>query len=167
MATISINFIDHGARCDTLCRNSNVNCAVCSGRDYDQDEIISNSHPPCFAQDEISSSWLSWTDTIDKDDHHGRIWSWVFFYYHHYQTSEIVFWIIFHCKTKHPNFIFLIGIHFLMHSFYTKNSIYIEPNTTLISNVEIMSSCHGHNTHPSFIFFFLIIEVINLTKIYY
>ena len=108
-----------------------------------------------FAQDEISSSWLSRTDTIDKDDHHGRIWSWVFFYYHHYQTSKIVFWIIFHCKTKHPNFIFFIGIHFLMHSFYTKNSIYIEPNTTLISNVEIMSSCHGHNnTHASFINFF-------------
>ena len=28
------------------------------------------------------------------------------------------------------------------------------PNRLLISNVEIMSSCHGHNTHPSFIFFF-------------
>ena len=82
MATIPINFVDYGARCDALSWNSNVNCAVCLGRDYDQDEIISNSRPTCFAQDEISSSWLSRTDTIDKDDHHGRIWSWVFFYYH-------------------------------------------------------------------------------------
>ena len=28
------------------------------------------------------------------------------------------------------------------------------PNRLLISNVEIMSSCHGHNTHPYFIYIF-------------
>ena len=79
MVTIPINFVDYGARCDALSRNSNVNCAVCLGRDYDQNKIISNSRPTYFAQDEISSSWLSQTDIIDQDDHHGRIWSWVFF----------------------------------------------------------------------------------------
>ena len=47
---IPINFVDYGARCDALCRNSNVNCAVCSGRDYDQDEIISNSRPDFHGQ---------------------------------------------------------------------------------------------------------------------
>ena len=41
------------------------------------------------------------------------------------------FWTIFHCRTKHPNFIFLTGIHFPLHSFYTQNSIYIEPNAAL------------------------------------
>ena len=56
MATIPINFVDYGARCDALSRNSNANCAVGSGRDYDQEEIISNSRPTCFAQDEISLS---------------------------------------------------------------------------------------------------------------
>ena len=78
MTTIPINFVDYGARCNALSRNSIVNCAVCSGRDYDQDEIISNSRPTCFAQDEISSSWLSQTDIIDKDNHHGETWSWFF-----------------------------------------------------------------------------------------
>ena len=29
---------------------------VCLAQDYDQDEIISNSRPTCFAQDEIYSS---------------------------------------------------------------------------------------------------------------
>ena len=37
----------------------------------------------------------------------------------------------FHCRTKHLDFIFLTGIHFPMHSFYTRNSIYIELNTAL------------------------------------
>ena len=46
-----------------------------------------------------------------------------------YQTMKIVFWTIFHCTTKHPDFIFLTRIHFLLHSFYTGNLIYIEPNT--------------------------------------
>ena len=76
---VPINFVDYGARCDALSRNSNANCAVGSGRDYDQEEIISNSRPTCFAQDEISLSCLSRTDIIDKDNHHGRTWSWVFF----------------------------------------------------------------------------------------
>ena len=47
-----------------------------------------------------------------------------------YQTPRIVFRTIFHCRTKHLDFIFLIGIHFPLHSFYTRNSIYIEPNAT-------------------------------------
>ena len=34
----------------------------------------------------------------------------------------------FHCRIEHPDFIFLTGIHFPLHSFYTPNSIYIEPN---------------------------------------
>ena len=42
MATIPINFVDYGARCDALCQNSNVNCTVCLGQDSAQDEIISN-----------------------------------------------------------------------------------------------------------------------------
>ena len=50
-----------------------------------------------------------------------------------YQTLEIVFRTIFHCGTKHPDFIFLTRIHFPMHSFYTRNSIYIEPNAVLES----------------------------------
>ena len=38
-----------------------------------QDEVRSGwdylkSHPTCFAQDEISSSWLSRADVIDQDD---------------------------------------------------------------------------------------------------
>ena len=45
-----------------------------------------------------------------------------------YQTLEIVFWTIFHCTPKRPDFNFLTGIHFPLHSFYTQNSIYIEPN---------------------------------------
>ena len=39
-----------------------------------------------------------------------------------YQTSEIVFWTIFHWKTKYPDFIFLTRIHFALHSFYTRIS---------------------------------------------
>ena len=45
-----------------------------------------------------------------------------------YQTPKIVFRTIFHCITKHSDFIFLTGIHFPLHSFYSGNSIYIEPN---------------------------------------
>ena len=45
-----------------------------------------------------------------------------------YQTSKIVFRTIFHCITKHSDFIFLTGIHFPLHSFYSGNSIYIKPN---------------------------------------
>ena len=51
-----------------------------------------------------------------------------------YQTPEIVFRTIFHCKTKHPDFIFLTEIHFLLHSFYTRNSIYIEPNAAIVAS---------------------------------
>ena len=43
-----------------------------------------------------------------------------------YQTLEIVFRTIFHCTPKHPDFNFFTGIHFPMHSFYTRNLIYIE-----------------------------------------
>ena len=46
-----------------------------------------------------------------------------------YQTLEIVFWTIFHCTPKHLDFNFLTRIHFPLHSFYTRNSIYIKPNT--------------------------------------
>ena len=45
-----------------------------------------------------------------------------------YQTLKIVFWTIFHCTPKCLDFNFLTGIHFPLHSFYTRNSIYIEPN---------------------------------------
>ena len=50
-----------------------------------------------------------------------------------YQTPKIVFRTIFHCTTKHPDFIFLTGIHFPLHSFYTQNSIYIEPNAPQVT----------------------------------
>ena len=50
-----------------------------------------------------------------------------------YQTPKIIFRTIFHCKTKHSDIIFLTGIHFPLHSFYTRNSIYIEPNAALES----------------------------------
>ena len=45
-----------------------------------------------------------------------------------YQTLEIVFQTIFHCTPKCLDFNFLTGIQFPLHSFYTWNSIYIEPN---------------------------------------
>ena len=45
-----------------------------------------------------------------------------------YQTPKIIFQTIFHHTTKYPDFIFFTGIHFPLHSFYTQNSIYIEPN---------------------------------------
>ena len=48
-----------------------------------------------------------------------------------YQTPKIDFRTIFYCRTKHPDFIFFTGIHFPLHSFYTRDSIYIEPNTAL------------------------------------
>ena len=49
-----------------------------------------------------------------------------------YQTLEIVFRTIFHCILKRLDFNFLTGIHFPLHSFYTKNSIYIKPNAALV-----------------------------------
>ena len=51
-----------------------------------------------------------------------------------YQTPKIVFRTIFYYRTKHPDFIFLTGIHFPLRSFYTQNSIYIEPNAALVTN---------------------------------
>ena len=52
-----------------------------------------------------------------------------------YQTPEIIFWTIFHCKIKNPDFIFLTKIHFPLHSFYTRNSIYIKPKAGLKANL--------------------------------
>ena len=54
-----------------------------------------------------------------------------------YQTLEIVFRIIFHCILKRPNFNFLTGIHFPLHSFYTRNLIYIEPKAALIPTIQL------------------------------
>ena len=42
--------------------NSSVDYTICSGRDY------LKSRPTCFAQDEISLSWLSRANVIDQDD---------------------------------------------------------------------------------------------------
>ena len=53
-----------------------------------------------------------------------------------YQILEIVFRTIFHCTPKRPDFNFLTGIHFPLHSFYTRNSIYIEPNAALTGKNE-------------------------------
>ena len=53
----------------------------------------------------------------------------------YYQTPKIVFWTIFHYRTKNSDFIFLMGIHFPLHSFYTWNLIYIEPNAALIAKI--------------------------------
>ena len=50
-----------------------------------------------------------------------------------YQTLKIVFRTIFHCTPKCSDFSFFMRIHFLLHSFYTRNSIYFEPNTALKS----------------------------------
>ena len=45
-----------------------------------------------------------------------------------YHILKIIFQIIFHCTIKHLDFIFFKEIHFPMHTFYTQNLIYIEPN---------------------------------------
>ena len=48
-----------------------------------------------------------------------------------YKISEIDFQTIFYCRTKHLDFILFMEIHFPLHSFYTRNSIYIELNAPL------------------------------------
>ena len=58
-----------------------------------------------------------------------------------YQTLKIVFWTIFHCTPKCLDFNFLTGIHFPLHSFYTRNSIYIEPNTAFVSILFLFWFC--------------------------
>ena len=70
-----------------------------------------------------------------------------------YQTPKIVFRTIFHCRTKHPDFIFLTGIYFPQHSFYTRNSVYIEPYAA--SGSTSFSSFHLSNQTSSKIIFFL------------
>ena len=67
-----------------------------------------------------------------------------------YQTLKIVFWTIFHCTPKCLDFNFLTGIHFPLHSFYTRNSIYIEPNTAFVSILFL------------FLFFFFVVLVLFL-----
>ena len=55
-----------------------------------------------------------------------------------YQTPEIVLWTIFHCRTKHPDFIFLTEKQFPLKSFYTRNWLSVKPNATLDTILPLM-----------------------------
>ena len=75
---VPINFVDYGARCDALCRNSNVNCTVCSGRDSTQDKIILNLVLPISLRTRFAYPDFHGLTLLIRTTHHGRVWSWTF-----------------------------------------------------------------------------------------
>ena len=75
---VPINFVDYGARCDALCRNSNVDCTVCSGWDSAQDEIISNLVLPVSLRTRFPRPDFHGLTLLIRTTHHGRVWSWTF-----------------------------------------------------------------------------------------
>ena len=75
---VPINFVDYGARCDALYLNSNVDCSVCSGRDYVQDEIISNLVLPVLLRTSFPRPDFHGLKSRIRTTHHGRVCSWTF-----------------------------------------------------------------------------------------
>ena len=72
MATVPINFVDYGARCDALCRNNNVDRIVYSGRDSAQDEIISRLILPVSLETRFPCSDFHGLTSLTRTTHHGR-----------------------------------------------------------------------------------------------